>query len=95
MNILDRFTMWMFKGAIKRNRKFRVAAHKAMLDYFKKEYYEDTVPTKLYIANEELFAAAMQDEQLKDSMRLHPEMYGLGLAEAFNDTINDRTINVE
>ena len=95
MGILDRFTMWLFKGAIQRNRRFRVAAHKAMIEYFKTEYNEDTVPTRLYVANAELFEAAKSDEELKISMNSYPEMYGLGLAKEFNDSIKDQAISVE
>jgi hypothetical protein len=95
MKILDRFTLWLFKSAIQRNRRFRVAAHKAMIEYFRTEYNEDTVPTRLYIANAELFEAAKFDEELKISMDSYPEMYGLGLSKELNDALNNEAIPVE
>ena len=95
MKLLDKFTLWLFKGAIQRNRKFRVASHKAMLDYFESEYREDTVPTRLYIAYAELLEAAKSDEELKISMDNYPEMYGLGLTKELNDAIKGHAIPVE
>lgn len=87
--------MWLFKKAIKRNRKFRIAAHKAMLDYFDKEYHEDTPVTKVYLASVELFKAAKEDEVTNKLLNDNSKMVEFGLRKELYDAIADKDIHVE
>ena len=95
MKIIDKLTLWLVRKNIRRNRKLRVNIHKELIQYFRDEYTEDTVPTWLYLAAAEQFWAAKEIPNLQlNFTSKNITMLEAGINAELYDALSDKTIKV-